>query len=258
VSGGGGPGQGDQRVPDWLLERLAAGELDEARAVQVKGRLEREEGGLGRLAALEISNREILGAHPPGPVAAEVNRRWRRKQTAPRRGPGAILFALPVVGAAAIMAVYVGRAHPPVPSAVDDQTRIKGGVVSPRIRVYRKEGEKVRLLVDGALVRPRDTVQVAYLAGGRRYGAVLSVDGRGVVTLHLPEQPGDSPVLATRGETALPHAYELDAAPGFERFVFVTAARPFRVQEIASALQQGKPLPAGMDQAVLTVRKEAP
>jgi hypothetical protein len=136
-----------------------------------------------------------------------------------------------------------------------EQTRAKG---TARLRVYRKAGDQVQRLTDGALVRPHDTLQLAYSPGARPFGAVLSVDGHGVVTLHLPEQAGPAPRLKGGGEVPLPHAYELDAAPGFERFVFVTADRPFAVSDVARALETGKPLPAGIEQTIFTVRKEIP
>ena len=66
----------DRPVPDWLLERLARGELSPERAAEVRRRLEAEgEAGVERLAALERSDQEILAAHPPAVVAVEIRRR---------------------------------------------------------------------------------------------------------------------------------------------------------------------------------------
>ena len=38
-------------------------------------------------------------------------------------------------------------------------------------------------------VRPGDVLQLSFVSGGRSHGAVLSIDGRGSVTLHAPESP---------------------------------------------------------------------
>ena len=61
----------DTKTPDWLIERLALGELDSAAAADVRARLAAE----GRdadvaIAALGASNREILESLPPARVAA--------------------------------------------------------------------------------------------------------------------------------------------------------------------------------------------
>ena len=66
----------DRAVPDWLLERLARGELSPERAAEVRRRLEAEgDAGMARLAALEQSDQDILAEHPPAVVAAEIRRR---------------------------------------------------------------------------------------------------------------------------------------------------------------------------------------
>ena len=80
-------------------------------------------------------------------------------------------------------------------------------------------------------------LQLGYVSAGRRYGAVLSVDGRGSVTLHFPESPAGSPELKG-GTVSLPSAYELDDAPAFERFFFVTSDAPFDVGTVMESARQ--------------------
>ena len=53
---------------------------------------------------------------------------------------------------------------------------------------------------------------------------LVSIDGRGVATLHFPDDV-DPTALAHGGAMALDHSYELDDAPGFERFLRVTAGQ---------------------------------
>jgi hypothetical protein len=68
---------------------------------------------------------------------------------------------------------------------------------------------------------------------------ILSVDGRGKVTWHTPSgyagQPLSSPTLDMKGQVVLPAAYELDDAPGFERFFFVYSSSPFDVAAVDRA-----------------------
>ena len=105
----------DQRVPDWLLERFALGELSDDRAAEVKRQLEAEEGGVERLDALRADNDAILEAAPPEQVVQEINRRvhlrevqeaWQTRHT---RRRWAIGLAVPATMAiAAFFAVQIG------------------------------------------------------------------------------------------------------------------------------------------------------
>ncbi|HMF41630.1 MAG TPA: hypothetical protein VKQ32_13220, partial [Polyangia bacterium] len=72
-------------VPDWLLERLALGELDAETAADVRRRLAAE----GRspddvMAAVAASNREILAELPASPTAAAIRQRAARAAAAER------------------------------------------------------------------------------------------------------------------------------------------------------------------------------
>lgn len=105
--------------------------------------------------------------------------------------------------------------------ADDDPVRIKG--LRPHLRLHRQRGATIEELRDGDVARAGDLVQISYMAAGNRHGVVLSLDGRGQVTLHHPARPDAPTTLESRGEHALDHAYELDDAQAYERFVLVTA-----------------------------------
>ena len=120
-------------------------------------------------------------------------------------------------------------------------------------------------LADGASVQAGDRLQLQYRAGDRGHGAIVSIDGRGVATLHFPSSPAASTRLREGGLVALDHSYELDDAPAFERFVLVTADEPFSV---ATALDAARwlarsgdpqhtelPLPASLHQTSFLVKK---
>ena len=83
-----------------------------------------------------------------------------------------------------------------------------------------------------------DLIQLTYVAEKSKHGVVFSLDGAGSVTLHWPERPDGSTLLKTDGETPLLHAYELDAAPLYERFVFVTSDRPIDVNRVLKAARE--------------------
>src|SRR5262249_61814224 len=73
----GGCGMTDRRLPDYLLERLALGELPEEAARAAQEQLAREPGGAQRLDDLRDLDAELLARHPPQAAAAEIARRQR-------------------------------------------------------------------------------------------------------------------------------------------------------------------------------------
>jgi hypothetical protein len=247
-----------ERVPDWLLERLAAGELPATQTRSLRERLVAA-GENHRVEALASSNAEILEAHPAEQVMAEVRRRARRIP-AMWRPVWALSFA--AAGAAAIVLLLMRAPSGPPKSNLSigepEQETITSKGLQPSLGLYRKTTAGVERLRAAARVRPGDVVQVRYIAAGKRYGVVASCDARGTVTLHLPEAPGQAVALAKDGERALAHAYELDRSPGFERFVFVTADVPFDTDLVVRNLKQGAALPHDFATWSLTLAKETP
>jgi len=249
-------------VSDWQLERLAQGELDPATAGDIERKLGKDQ-TRQRLSELEASNQAILARLPPQMVSATIRRRLEERR-APR---GRMLMAavLPFALAAGVWAVAVA---PQVASGPElgEYIGVKGAAQLHAYRM-RKDARPVRLK-DAAPVRPHDTVQLAYTAGEARFGVVVSVDGRGVVTQHLPVNATAPAELAPGGETNLPRSYELDDAPGFERFFLVTAPKPFSVAEVleavralagaADAPRKSLSLPAGLSQESLLLKKVQP
>jgi hypothetical protein len=82
------------------------------------------------------------------------------------------------------------------------------------------------------------TLQVGYVSGANEYGAIISIDGRGTVTVHFPLSAVTGQTLEGEGEVLLPFAYTLDDAPDFERFFFVFSERPFSVETVLEAAEK--------------------
>lgn len=265
------------QVPDLMLEKLALGELPEDRASTLRRRLEQD--GDERLAAIERSNAEILQQHPPAEVAAAVHRRLARldDEEARGRGPTGWLMWAPVAAAAGLLLVWsVGRdgatgsgggadggadggsdgpvliaeADPKVPHAEGGAPQAEGGAQpeqiflkgDPVLSIDRVHDGRPQRMSHGGTVAAGELLQITYNAKGAQQGVVVSVDGAGVATLHFPTSELDDARLAHGGPIPLPASYELDDAPGFERFFFVTvdAGEPplpvARVMEAARAL----------------------
>ncbi len=262
-----------RRIPDWKLERLALGELPAAEASRCLAELAEEPGGLERYRALQASDAEILAEYPVEQMALGIEERLAQRR-APRAAGLRWQWAAPALaGLAAVLAVVVFLPQGPggpsggVARPAPEELRDKG--LTPFLRVYRRGSEpEPERLEAGSLARGGDQLQLRYGAAGRRFGLILSLDGAGAVTLHAPAAPGLSVALRAGDEVALDFSYELDDAPDFERFVFVTSDAAFSTGPVLAAAQavadQGVaalaeplPLPPGLEQSSFVLRKVA-
>jgi hypothetical protein len=260
-----------RRTPDWLLERIALGEMPPDRLQRARAQLLAEPDGAARLAALERSSAEILHQHPPAAVVAAVRARASQPVPAPARDPLRSLFTLglPVAAAAAVVVAVGLQALAPAPADLRvappvEDTRLKG--LRPHLLLHRLTATGVEALDATATARAGDRLQLQLVAAAGQHAVVLSIDGRGRVTLHLPEQGALAMAVPAGGELALPSSYELDDAPLFERFFLVTADGAFDVADVeragrllatdpARAQDQPLELDASLRQSSLLLRK---
>ncbi|MFP4114550.1 MAG: hypothetical protein ACOCZB_03145 [Spirochaetota bacterium] len=241
----------DKRVPDILIEQYVLGELSEEEAREV----ERSEGFAERVAAIERDNVAFLRNHPADVFAVRIRNQYeseraegsrdsvRTRGTTRARTLRIMAFAVP--GAAALVAfafvLFGGMGFDPG-TIVDPDTeivRLKGA--EPHIAIYRAIGNgrsDAEELRDGDSASSGDTLQLAYNAAGKPYGAIVSVDGRGAVTLHYPLTVSADPDLVAGGERQLPYAYQLDDAPDFERFFFITSEETFSVARVLDQVEE--------------------
>lgn len=227
-----------RRTPEYLVERLRAGDLPPDEAARVRARLEAERGA-DRFEALAREDAAVREAHPPGPALAEIRRRAGLRPSR-RRAPRSWLLVPAAAAAAlavAVAAIFRAPTSPLATGPAIEDTRLKG--LEPRLEVHRdRPGAAPEALADGAGVRAGDLLQLSYVAAGKAHGAIVSVDGRGAVTLHWPERGGPAPRLASSGAVPLPSAYLLDDAPGFERFFLVTGDAPFDAALVVDAARR--------------------
>jgi hypothetical protein len=268
-------------VPDLVLERYRLGELPPAETRALGRRLDREPDLAARLEALERSDEEIRRRYPPSSLAEQIRRRlWAVAEAADRRArrPRAWLLRWPLPAALAVAATLVlvltpRLWRPPSPGpvagapparsapALGSDDRIKG--LQPSLVLFRRTASGSETLADGAVARAGDVVRVGYRAAGRTHGAILSVDDRGVVTVHLPTGGKEAAPLRSGETVLLDRAYELDDAPRFERFYLITADRAFDVEPVVEAARRAAepsarnelPLPANLGQATFLLRK---
>lgn len=253
-------------VPTLLLERHRRGELEPELAQRIDAALRDDPALRARLEALDHDDQVILKQHPPAAFAQALRPRLTAEpRPSPRGwlGGGAALMA---AAAAALLFIpsdpseYIGGS---TTAPALEETVAKGGA-GPQLVLFRKAADAAERLSDGSEAAEGDVLGIAYQAASAAHGVIFSIDGRGTITLHHPSPPEASSALAPGGVVNLDQAYQLDDAPGFERFVLVTGERPIDLQQVlaaAATLSPGAaaaaplPLPAGLRQASLTLKK---
>ena len=229
-------------VPDLILEQYRLNELPPQDVERVE-RLLREDGTLQhRLEALDRSDAEIARQYPPAWMAERVRERLSRGSSVPARPRDRVRrWGVPAtIGAAAIVLVFM-LPHPATapfskPATVTDDRSHQGA--APALAVFRRSARGTETLADGDVARPGDLLRLGYTSAGRAYGVIVSIDGRGAVTLHLPPNGARAASLGRDGQVLLDQAYQLDDAPSWERFYFITGDSAFEVAPILEAARR--------------------
>jgi len=249
----------DKSVRDWELERFLLGELPAGRMADIRARLQADPELARKLDDLRRSNKEILTRCPPDAILPQARRQAERREEQHRSLSGRrsywrwALYSAPLLAGAAVLLLVVVMNRRPSP-----ELRFKGSAgIDPakvQLLVFKKtEGGNV-LLKNGDGVRPGDLLQLAYVPAGKKYGMIVSIDGNGLVIPHFP--PGGQALTRLKNSALvlLPNSYELDRAPQFERFFFVTSMSDIQTQDV---LDKARAL-ARSPQAARTGRLDLP
>ncbi len=262
-----------------LLEHLVWDDLSPERRREVEAGLNTIDDLPKRLDALRQDDKETLVKLPAEAVMAEVERRLaalpadRARQ--PRRRTATARWARAAAACAAVLLTTWGAYHWASAPSTHPTTPAEGDLGTVRLRgeasltIHRKLPGGTERLKDGHRVNPKDLLRVGYNAAGAPHGVIISVDGRGSVTLHHPDDPNGETVLQTGGAVLLDRAFELDDAPSFERFFLVTSADPMSPAQVVDAgrhlAHKGRDartaplaLPKDLTQTSLILHKEDP
>ncbi|MEW6363425.1 MAG: hypothetical protein AB1714_02170 [Acidobacteriota bacterium] len=262
-------------IPEWKLERYLLGELPAGEMEEVRIAADSDAAIKARLIEIEGSTRAFLDQHPPDRMAGSILVRVRRAGAEPEchAPPLRVLRLLPALAltGAAVALVwfslpYFRVSNPSVTESqeIETDTRIKG--VHPYLFLYRRTASGSDRLSEGSITRRGDLIQLAYQVSEPSFGVILSIDGGGAVTLHMPQQVGMSPQLAPGRMIPLDVSYQLDDAPDYERFYLITSLKAFDIQPIMEAAQSAAAgrsatgpailqLPATYSRYDITVRK---
>ncbi len=237
----------NRAVSDYLLERFVLNELPSETMREI-GKLAESDGSVReRIQAIKQSDEAILEEFPVEEMTAAIIHRHhvRQLEEVEKRQKAMSGWWKPLLIGAPILALLLatvlinpfpagGGSNPYIDPL--EVTRIKG--IKPFIFVYRQNGAQIEIMQPGAAAKENDVLQVSYVASQAPYGVIVSLDGRGVVTPHLPNTvnaPPEATALQPTGEILLPYAYKLDNAPKFEIFFFVVSLRPIRIQDVIDA-----------------------
>lgn len=247
-----------KKINSWELEQYLLSELPGERMKEIDIQLKEDPALREEIECLKNSNKEILEQYPPDSVVPQILNRLHLEKTKESysRSPffKRLLIAAPafavVVLVFLMLPVIKDILGPGTQGTPTDGTRIKGeetiDMTKPNLIVYRQKNDLPELLKKGTTAKAGDLLQIGYVAGEQSHGVILSIDGNGVVTLHFPDGKTQSTALEKKKKVLLQSAYELDDAPAFERFFFITSQSEIDVE---SVLAQVKKLAKHRDRA---------
>lgn len=220
-------------IADFDLERLALGELAGEEASKLQAALQQDEDALARFNHIAASNDDILKTHPVDEVKREVETRLRQlkgnEALAEESSFTQRLMRWSVVAACAVLAVVMV-----LPEADEEPGyRMKG--MESYLVAHKVSRDSLERLDAGVLAQEGERLQLSVVGAADQYAVVCSQDGNGQVTLHFPVN-GESGKIA-ESPSNLPNSYELDDAPGFERFVLITSSKPLQVDEVVAKVR---------------------
>ena len=183
---------------------------------------------------LKASSREFLSRYPSDRIVPQIRERFQNTQTPIKEVMHRFFFVMrfAVPAAACLCAVLLLKdvIFPQGPSV-----RFKG--VGPSFSIYKKLDDGAEKINNLSRAMEGDELQLSYKAGSNRYGAIISVDSRGAMTLHYPLTINGSKELNGEGEVLLPYSYRLDDAPDFEMFFFITSETDFPLEKVVNTIK---------------------
>jgi hypothetical protein len=263
---GNGARASERDIPDFALERFRLGELPEDAVARVRRRAAVDAAVAERLAALDRSDAFELKKTTPKEFAAAVRARVAEAGWADgRAGAQTLVNARARRGTFLAASLVLALAGVVVRNAgtFEEGDRPKGAP-SEVVLFRRIPGDGFERLTPDSRARAGDVVQVAYRVTDDGYGAIFSIDGRGVVTRHFPVSGNEAGPLRVGGTVPLEAAFRLDDAPRLERFYFVTSRAPFPLDGVVAALRAAPsadalsrlPLDSSFGQASFLLKKE--
>ncbi len=277
------------QIPDLYIEQYLLGELPENLRKKMDELIDNNSALKERIIKLKQSNEDILSVYPAEEITYRIREEVlirkninsgtikdtsRERYRKPRgitafftdsldsiaktiRSVSARRYTISIVSAAAMIAVIVFmlpgiRGTVNISTPDDDTIRIKG--LDSKLLLYRMKGREVEELKNFDTARAGDVIQIGYIATENyRYGIILSIDGRGTVTTHLPQGSVSAEKIVMNKRNLLSKSYELDDSPDFERFIMILSSDPVSME---SVIEKAKKLAITREDALNGLIKE--
>jgi hypothetical protein len=226
-------------IPDLTLERYLLGELPKAEMESLAKTLENDLDLQSRLSAIKTSNEKIQALYPSEKMVLQIKEQMGNVIPSPFQKFKPALALAAVLALAIAVSIWIPNREVQMldgvaPDQLQEPTRIKGDA---RLFLFRKTDQGTESLTNGSVAHQGDRIQIYYHAGDQKYGAIFSIDGNGILTQHLPDLGNQSVMLTQGNPVALNFSYELDNAPKWERFYFITSQTPFDLKALQSTLK---------------------
>ena len=237
----------EKKINQWALERYILDELPSEKIMEIKNRLHEDSNLKKEIEKLKKSNQNILNQYSSDIIIPKILSRYEKENSRSENKKGIrpilfkrLLYASPVLASALVLLFiilhYRGNIGSSRQNIFTEDTRIKGmssiGLTTTHLMIHRRNNDIIELLENGDKAKAGNLLQIAYVATRESYGVILSIDGNGMVTLHYPDSKNEATVLEQNRKVLIGNAYELDDAPEFERFFFITSKSEINVDEI--------------------------
>jgi len=217
------------------LERYLLGELPEEKMQELAREIASNPELSARVDAMKKQNEQLFQSLPPEQFARQLRGQLRsRKMVTEHRRLKTLLGPQWTKVALAVCSVVIIGFFLPNTALMQqrpDTTRLKG--LQPKMHIFLNADDHIQELDSGAHLSEGQLIQIGYNAAGMRYGAIFSLDGNGVITPHLCDSSSyeqcHAQALQQSGVQMLSSSYQLDDAPEFEAFFFISAQQPFTV-----------------------------
>jgi len=251
------------QIPDIYIEQYLLNELPENLREEMNALIQENPSLEKRIEEIKKSNENILAAHTSESIISAIMEKINRvksdseliheskyqlvNETAPDTETGPVYSIVKNVSkkirsltanrytlslaSAAVIVIAVLIMMPGIlkndsfKTEYDTDVRIKG--LDSKLIIYRMKGKEIEELKSSDTAREGEILQLGYIATDKfRYGTIISIDGRGTVTLHYPENSDSHDVLTMNKKVLLNKSYELDDSPSFERFIMILSDEP--------------------------------
>ncbi|MDY6933335.1 MAG: hypothetical protein SVZ03_03835 [Spirochaetota bacterium] len=220
---------------DLDLEQYLLGELADDIYKQIENALLHDKSLQQRVDSLRESGKQISMDYPLYPNVAIIRNAYAKHLKAGKSVK--ILFkkiALSFAGSIVLFLLIMPVIY--ISNDIGDSERSKGNPA--QLFIYKKTGNSVHRLKEGATARENDILQIAFISEKQPYVMIVSVDGNNAVTLHFPDSETGSSGVVLHKKMVIPNSYTLDRAPLYEKFFMITSLNKFNIPEMLKFIKR--------------------